>query len=180
MKQSIIFCIVFALVICTTGCFFFGTKLSERDVQNFIKAQQKLIGLGLEAGNKGLAGNELKQVEGIVKSAGFKDIAHFLQVSASIGAAMSLVQGASFLDQMDDATKSGLEEIDKALADPNTPAETTAELKKNRETILKEWEQNSSKAQPVLDFTKSFVDKDTQVLVKKYEKELLQVFRRGM
>lgn len=171
-KSGVLLGIIFLLA----DCGLFDTKLTDQNIRQYITVQKRLISLGLAAGAEGTKGDETKQIEKIVRDAGFKDMIDFMKVAVKIGTAMSLVQGSSFYEGMDETTRNGVREIDAALADPDTPAEAKTELRRNRELLISNWEKSSQYARPVLNFTGKLVDEDSRALIKKYEKELLGVY----
>lgn len=141
------------------------------------------------------AGQEQYEVvEEIIQGSGLTDYAEFATLNAKIGSVFTIIQaesGMTKFENLQDSSNSmldeGIAELQKNLNDPDVPEETKEELRitlkeleKGKKELNESYSKNLKMANFVMDQVKNvsgfIVDKEEVELVKKYEKQILEVY----
>ncbi len=125
----------------------------------------------VNAGNAGFS-----SIEKTMQDAGFKDYPEFVVVNARIAWAFNIVQGTAAVGDFENMKDDGLRQIDSVLALPEVPEETKAELRKQRETITKDWDKNKKWADFTLEKINKLTSSADKEVIKRHRKELLEAF----
>ncbi|GAB4335532.1 MAG: hypothetical protein OHK0038_13270 [Flammeovirgaceae bacterium] len=177
--------------------------LTEEMVVKYIATYKKLREAGPDflkyangGADNGMAG--FNAFEKIVKEGGFKDYPDFVRTNAKIAWAFIIVQGQSgiedfsnFKDKMknqgEEIYQQSFAELDKMLNDPDVPVETKEQLRKTKEQLEQQrkesyekidnqWENDKVWADWVVDKIKNLTSDEDMAIIKKYRKELMEVY----
>ncbi|MCB1178687.1 MAG: hypothetical protein KDK36_13965, partial [Leptospiraceae bacterium] len=128
--------------------------LTDEKVERYIQTVKVLRKYGTNlpqkfAENEGDASLPIKIYEEIVEvieSNGFKDFPDFLRINAKIAWAWNISQGDLALENFQGLTDSSIEQLDKAINDPEIPEEIKEELRESKKEILENWKKNKKYA----------------------------------
>lgn len=155
-------------------------SLTDEMVTQEICAYKKLRDKGahlLEEVNKDQEGKKgFAEVEGVVKSCGFKDYPDFVLVNAKVAWAFSVAQGELGVSNFEQMNQDGLKQIDEQLKNPEVPEEVKKELRKSRQEIVDNWNKNKPWADVVLKQTKKLTSSSDIEVIKRHRKELEEAF----
>lgn len=163
-------------------------KLTEKKVKSYIKAQKNLQKLGPDVARQfsdptridfDQASKEFSKVDKAVKGAGFESYADFVATNAVIAKVWSDMQAGKFMEQMDDMQAAGAKQIQEAIDNPDTPPETKAQLKKQLAEMKSTYADNKQWADMVMEYSGGDIDPETARILKKHEKDLLEVMTYG-
>ena len=130
------------------------------------------------------------RVERAIRKGGFKDYAQFVKVNAKIAWAWNLAQARLGMDKQknlnrwaQDTTDAGVRQIDDALADPNVPESTKADLRKTRADLLAQkgtiadtWDKNKKWADWATKLTIPLTNEKDIAVVLRHQTELMEAF----
>lgn len=157
-------------------------KLNEDLMKNYLALIPKLKEKGADLSpdmGKIESLYQYKQVEGIIKENGFKDLNDFVMTHTKVvyGFVASEMKEQSTEQKLEDAQAEGIKAIEKALNDPNTPADQKKILEMTMEQ-LKANGQGTSTLKSILDSYGQMVSAGEIELVQKYKTELKKIYEQ--
>ena len=161
-----------------------GVVLSDELIEKYIKAVKALHKLGpgipqklAEKGESEATGIELyNEIDGVIKEAGFKDYFEFVKVNAKIAWAWNVSQGELGIERFKGMTDNGVKQMDEAIANPDVPEETKAELRKARQEILDNWAHNKKYADISMSIVRPLTNRHDLEIIKRHQKELMEAY----
>lgn len=161
-----------------------GVELTDEMIQKYIKAVKALHKLGhsipqklAEKGESEATGIELyNEIDSVIKEAGFKDYFEFVKVNAKIAWAWNVSQGDLGIKKFQTMKDSGLQQMEEAIANPDVPEETKAELRKAKQEILDSWEHNKKYADIAMNIVKPLTNEYDLEIIKRHQKELMEAY----
>ncbi|NPV02874.1 MAG: hypothetical protein HPY53_15990 [Brevinematales bacterium] len=177
MKKVLVLALGVFLIGAVSSCGLGLTKLNDDLVKKYIAAYKVMQDKGVSSEGEGV---DDKVLDEAAKQAGFKDLNDFMMVQASVLAAYSIIASQQYIDTMEEMQSPEYDKWKEIFDNPDIPEEQKAEAKKEMEKAKAEWEKNKKVAEPVMGFVSSLIDKDSAAVVKKYEKELGELFTQGM
>lgn len=158
--------------------------LTDELVEKYIIAYRELKKQGPDILNRvnESTGDVDKQMDGFnaientIQSAGFKDYPEFVVVNARIAWAFSLTEGIYAVDDFEQMKNSGLYTIDSLLQDPAVPEEAKVELRKNREKIVSQWNNDKKWADFTLNKIKKLTSDADMEVIRRHRQQLLEVY----
>lgn len=112
----------------------------------------------------------------MIKEAGFKDYFEFVKVNAKIAWAWNVSQGELEIERFKGMTDNGVKQMDEAIANPDVPEETKAELRKARQEILDNWAHNKSMRIFPWALFVLFTNRHDLEIIKRHQKELMEAY----
>lgn len=161
-----------------------GVELTDELIEKYIKAVKSLHKLGpsipqklAEKGESEATGIELyNEIDAVIKEAGFKDYFEFVKVNAKIAWAWNVSQGELGIQKFQMMKDSGLQQMDDAIANPEVPEETKAELRKARQEIIDNWAHNKKYADISMSIVKPLTNEHDLEIIKRHQKELMEAY----
>lgn len=169
--------------------------LTDEMVLNYIRTYRNLRAYGIRfeeylADNPDKSSSAYQDIEGIMQEGGFEDFADFVRVNAKIAWAWNLSQAERGMQKQADLQTSsqkgmddGIRIINEQLNDPNVPEETKAELRAVKEELMagkqelkQTYDHNMKWANWSMEFVKPLTNEQDMQVIKRHEKELMQVF----
>jgi len=156
-----------------------STKLTDGDIEKFIKTYKKLREVAPDLANnpnsQGEAG--FKKFEGVIKEGGFKDYKEFMIVTATMAWAFNIAQGELGLETFGNMQSDGERQMMEQINNPDVPEATKQELREGLKKMRAEYAKNKKWADIVMGGVKPLTNDDNLALIKKHRKELEDVFR---
>ncbi|MBE7439705.1 MAG: hypothetical protein HS115_14710 [Spirochaetales bacterium] len=182
MRISVLILLLYA---CTPA----GPEITDDLVVRYIQAYQNVRRIAPELARKmaaykgeGEAGVESAGTEGFeelqkaVQSAGFKDMAEFVAANAKIAWAFNYVQAERAIGEFQKMHDNGLEEFDRALADPEVPEETKAALRDGRAKLAAEFARSKSWADLTMRGVRLFSDEKARAVIERHREALEKAY----
>ncbi len=187
--------LVFTILLLGTtvsGCIPGGPEITDEVVVKYIKAYNNLRKIAPELANRmskysgqgepdaaaGLQG--YAELEKAVQEAGFKDMPEFVQVNAKIAWAFNYLQAQRGMSRFQKMQDIGMQEFDKALANPDVPESTKAELRKAKEKAQADYAKNKKWADLTMSGVKLFSDEKTKAVIERHRKEIESAYTGGI
>lgn len=161
-----------------------GVELTDELIEKYIKAVKSLHKLGpsipqklAEKGESEATGIELyNEIDGVIKEAGFKDYFEFVKVNAKIAWAWNVSQGELGIARFQMMKDSGLQQMDEAIANPDVPEASKAELRKAKQEILDNWAHNKKYADISMSIVRPLTNRHDLEIIKRHQKELMEAY----
>lgn len=177
----------FCLILSLSGCGMLSTKLSDDHVTRYIAAFTALKTVAPEAARdlKGggasletLRANKaaFEKIQAEVKKAGFADFQDFMKTHASINLAFVHLEASGSMEKFGETKNTGLEMLDRQIADPGTPAEVREALKKQRDEIAATAAKNEAIAGKVMGVLDKVADPENLKVVERHRSTLKALY----
>jgi len=161
-----------------------GVVLTDELIEKYTKAVKSLHKLGpsipqklAEKGESEATGIELyNEIDGVIKEAGFKDYSEFVKVNAKVAWAWNVSQGEMGIAKFQGMTDNGVKQMDEAIANPDVPEETKAELRKAKQEILNNWAHNKKYADISMSIVRPLTNQYDLEIIKRHQKELMEAY----
>lgn len=161
-----------------------GVVLSDELIEKYIKAVKALHKLGpnlpqklAEKGEGAVNGMELyNEIESVIKEAGFKDYFEFVKVNSKVAWAWNVSQGELGIARFQMMKDSGLQQMEEAIANPDVPEETKAELRKAKQEIIDNWAHNKKYADISMSIVRPLTNQHDLEIIKRHQKELMEAY----
>lgn len=159
-------------------------KLTDELIEKYIVAYRELRKQGPDILNQvnEANGDVTKQLDGFnnientIQAAGFKDYPEFVVVNARIAWAFNVTEGIFAVGDFESMKNNGLFTIDSLLQDPAIPEETKVELRKGREKIVSQWNNDKKWADFTLDKIKKLTSDADMEVIRRHRRQLLEVY----
>jgi hypothetical protein len=202
MKTKQIILIFGLLIFFSCGIINKEDGLTEDQIKNYAetyknlkeKAPDILQQINQDPENSDIGADKFGEIESIITDGGFRSYQEFVIVNTKIGAIFSIMQANSSMENFEDMNESGnqsfesgIAELERLIADPNTPEDvkneyrkTIEELKQAKQEVNESYTENKKWADLVMKGADKIqgliVSENDLELVKKYEDDIFEAY----